>query len=320
MEEIFAPIKEEMLIVEQQYHNIVSQNKIMAAYCQEKNEAKMFRPAIVLLTAGLCGKITSKTQSISLIVEMLHNSSLIHDDVIDNGQKRRNKKTINALYGNQLAVLIGDYILSKTMKQIANLDDSYILQEISHVSEAMIYGELLQLEHKNQKEQISIHQYLDVITNKTAILLASCFKLGAYSAEVSAQQLQEWYQMGLSFGIAFQIADDISDYDINNIANKDANKDILEHKITLPLITALQNMTTHQQKEFLMFYFQHNGTRDEIEKIVHQVIDNKGIDNAIHIMNAKAQVFSNFLKNFPNNNYRHALSEMLKKIVNVKAK
>ncbi len=316
MEDIFIAIKKEMDIFEQQYLDIVNQNELIASYVSKDNGAKLIRPAVVFLTAGLCGAITPQTQKLALAVELMHHSSLIHDDVIDNGQKRRNCNTINALHGNQLAVLIGDYFLSQTMKQIVSTGNIDILTDITYVAETMVLGELLQIQ-LNKARSLSIEQYFETIRKKTAVLLATCFKLGAYSTKIPQQQIQKWYDMGISFGLAFQMADDISDYYLKT-NNKDANKDIKEHKITLPLIAALTNMSTMQQQRLLNLYFYHNGTEEEIGKIIHLVIKNGGIEKALHIMNQKAQLFDDFLQDFPQNVYREALWQMLNKIISVK--
>ncbi|MBO4738098.1 MAG: polyprenyl synthetase family protein [Bacteroidales bacterium] len=316
MKEIFTAINEEMHVFEQQYLDIVNQNELISSYVNKDNGAKLVRPAIVFLTAGLCGTITLQTQKLALAVELMHHSSLIHDDVIDNGQKRRNCNTINALHGNQLAVLIGDYFLSQTMKQIVATDNINILTDITQVAETMVLGELLQIQ-LNRAQSLSLEQYFETIRKKTAVLLATCFKLGAYSAGISQQQIQQWYDMGISFGLAFQMADDISDFS-QKTSNKDANKDIKEHKITLPLIAALTNMDTMQQQRLLNLYFHHKGTEEEIQQIINQTIENGGIEKAIHIMNQKAQVFDDFLQKIPQNAYSEALRQMLNKIISVK--
>ncbi len=309
---LFQPIQTEMEAMNNRYREILSckDEKIgrYVDYVLEKL-GKQIRPAIVFLSAAICGKITENTYQTALALEMLHASSLIHDDVVDEGTIRRNAPSVNAAFGNQKAVLIGDYLLSKCINMVVNAKDEKLLKTISDLAQAMTEGELLQLSNK-EVNQLSKEVYLKMIERKTALLFAACFQLGARSAQISESEMEKWQQIGLEFGLFFQICDDLSDFDSKVKTLKDSHKDIIEHKITLPLILALQNCNQIEKESLLNLYINHHDTGKEIAAIVKKVKEKGGTDATLQYIKEKKTEIDKFLNSFPTTQYQRCFLQL----------
>lgn len=309
---LFHPIQAEMEVMNNRYREILSckDEKIghYVDYVQEKL-GKQIRPAIVFLSAAICGKITENTYQTALALEMLHASSLIHDDVVDEGTVRRNAPSVNAAFGNQKAVLIGDYLLSKCINMVISVKDEKLLKTISELAQAMTEGELLQLSNK-EDNQLSKEVYLKMIERKTALLFAACFQLGAKSAQISESETEKWRQIGLEFGLFFQICDDLSDFESKISTLKDSHKDIIEHKITLPLILALQSCNSREKESLLNLYKNHHGTEKEIIAIVRIVKEKGGTDATLQCIKEKKTVIDKFLNSFPSTQYQQCFLQL----------
>lgn len=236
---------------------------------------KCIRPILVLLSAGMTGKINKKTYLIATIIELLHMSSLVHDDVIDNASIRRNQNTLNTIWNNKIAVLTGDYLLSKCMQILCELNDPFLYNYIGHLVNLMTEGELIQLTKINEF-QISEQEYYRIIEAKTAILFTACMCLGAYSTSASKAEMNSFKKIGKKIGMAFQMKDDLKDYDIN-LKDKDFAKDIKEHIVTLPLIHVLQKMNISQKEELITLYQNHYNENANILKIIDIIEKNGGI-------------------------------------------
>lgn len=309
---LFQPIQAEMKAMNNRYREILSckDEKIgrYVDYVLEKL-GKQIRPAIVFLSAAICGKITENTYQTALALEMLHASSLIHDDVVDEGTIRRNAPSVNAAFGNQKAVLIGDYLLSKCINMVVNAKDEKLLKTISDLAQAMTEGELLQLSNK-EVNQLSKEVYFKMIERKTALLFAACFQLGARSAQISESETEKWQQIGLKFGLFFQICDDLSDFDSKVKTLKDSHKDIIEHKITLPLVLALQNCNQIEKKSLLNLYINHHGTEEEIAAIVEKVKEKGGTDATLQCIKEKKTEIDKFLNSFSTTQYQKCFLQL----------
>lgn len=218
-----------------------------------KHSGKMIRPGLVLLAGRCCGKITDKHISVAAIVEMIHNATLLHDDVIDEGKQRRGLPTINSLLGNESAVLLGDFVLSHVFKLCAQLD-SQVADAIATAAIRLCQGELRQVVQKHYW-QLNEAQYIDVITEKSAVLFStSCF-LGGYLAGANESQAQSLRDFGLNAGIAFQITDDLLDIvGDENKTGKTLGSDVNKHKLTLALIHLLKSVNEKEKNTIINSY------------------------------------------------------------------
>ena len=274
------------------------------------HKGKQLRSAMVFLSAAINGEINQQTHTAALVLELLHTSSLIHDDIVDNGQKRHNKPTVNALWNNKIAVLLGDYLLSECMKLIAQSNNQRLLHTISQMTQEMVSGELLQLAHL-QESILSEEQYIKLIEQKTASLIAACFEMGTISAGAEEEKVQQWKSFGKEIGIIFQIKDDLFDYQKDNSFEKDCYKDIYEHKISLPFILALEQKPPSERKQWFQLYKNHEGTKEEIQEIITMVNENKGIAFAELFLEEKMQHALQFMDKQTDSEYKQSLIAMI---------
>lgn len=211
---------------------------------------KMIRPALLLLCGACCGQITNRHIQTAAIMELLHNATLLHDDVIDEGQIRRGESTINRVHGNEAAVLLGDFLLSRVFKMCASLE-SEIIKIISATAARICEGELRQTVHKRDWN-LNEEEYIEIITEKTASLFSTCCWLGGYLASAEERQIQSLSDYGLNFGIAFQIADDLVDLvGDEETSGKTLGSDVDRCKPTLPLINMLGQMDEKEKTELI---------------------------------------------------------------------
>jgi octaprenyl-diphosphate synthase len=224
---------------------------------------KMVRPALLLLCGACCGRITDKHIRTAAIMELLHNATLLHDDVIDEGRIRRGEATVNNVYGNEAAVLLGDFLLSRVFKMCSFLE-SEIIKVISATAARICEGELRQTVHKRDWN-LSQAEYIEIITEKTAALFSTCCRLGAYLAGAKKRQIQSLSDYGLNFGIAFQIADDLVDIaGDESKSGKTLGSDVDRNKPTLPLIYMLGRLDEKEKTELIK---QLNAERSDSRKI-----------------------------------------------------
>ena len=257
-------------------------NKILKYVLKQKG--KQIRPLFVLLSAKCHGEINENTYRAAAFIELLHTATLIHDDVVDNSDKRRGLFSLNALWKNKIAVLVGDYLLSKGMILALENKDYQMLDTISETVKAMSEGEIYQME-KARKMDITEEDYYDIIRRKTASLISSCCVVGALSVNATVSQVEKMRQFGILAGIAFQIKDDIFDYQVNNKTGKPAGNDIQEHKMTLPLIHLLKISSPSERRGIVRKIKYHS---DEIEsrmEIINKVQQNHCLDYAEERMN-----------------------------------
>ncbi len=211
---------------------------------------KMIRPGLVLLAGGAVGEITGRHIRIAAIVEMIHNATLLHDDVIDEGQRRRGQATVNSLWGNESAVLLGDFLLSKVFKMCADLD-SQVVKTIAAAAARTCEGELRQIAQRGNW-QLSEAEYIEIITEKSAALFSSCCYLGGSLAGADETEVRLLSDFGLSLGIAFQITDDLLDIVGDEIkTGKTVGSDVDKKKLTLAVIHLLENTEENQKQELI---------------------------------------------------------------------
>ena len=258
-------------------------NKILKYVLKQKG--KQIRPLFVLLSAKCHGEINENTYRAAAFIELLHTATLIHDDVVDNSDKRRGMLSLNALWKNKIAVLIGDYLLSKGMLLALQNKDYQMLDTISETVMAMSEGEIYQME-KASRMDITEEDYYDIIRGKTASLISSCCVVGALSVNATESQVEKMRNFGTSAGIAFQIKDDIFDYQINNKTGKPAGNDIQEHKMTLPLIHLLKISDKSERRSIIRKIKYHSDEVESRMEIIDKVHQNHCLDYAEGKMNA----------------------------------
>tara|TARA_B110000238_G_scaffold38803_1_gene40995 strand:- start:88 stop:1062 length:975 start_codon:yes stop_codon:yes gene_type:complete len=278
---IKSPIENELKIFEDKFKDSVKSKVPLLDTIMNyivKRKGKQMRPLLVLHCAKLFGEVNESTYRGAALVELLHTATLVHDDVVDESNMRRGFFSINALWKNKVAVLVGDYLLSKGLLLSLKNKDFKALEILSSAVEQMSEGELLQME-KARKLDITEEVYFDIITKKTASLLASCCGIGANSTGVSEEVLEEVIAMGEAVGIAFQIKDDLFDYGDNKIG-KPTGIDIIEKKMTLPLIYALNVADKGERRKIIKVIKNSKKSKADIQEVIQFVKIKGGIEYA----------------------------------------
>jgi octaprenyl-diphosphate synthase len=252
-----------------------------------RQKGKKVRPLLVLLTADLCGGVTEKTYRGASLVEILHTATLIHDDVVDDADTRRGLASINAVWKNKIAVLMGDFLLSKGLLLSLEHDDYHFLKTTSAAVKRMSEGEIHQIQ-KSRKLDMDEETYLRIIGDKTASLLSTCCEIGAASTTEDLEKRRLMREYGENVGIAFQIRDDLLDYiGRKSITGKPTGLDLSEKKLTLPLIHAISQAPPREGKEVIGM-IRSGGKKMNVRKVVDFVTSHGGIDYAA----AKAASFA----------------------------
>jgi octaprenyl-diphosphate synthase len=275
-----------------------------------KRKGKQLRPMFVLLSAKLTGHINDQTYRAASLVELLHTATLVHDDVVDESYERRGFFSINALWKNKIAVLVGDYLLSKGLLLSLDNDDFEVLKILSVAVKQMSEGELLQIEkarNLNLKEDI----YFEIIKNKTASLLASSCAAGAYSTCRDQQLTAKMRQFGEWVGIAFQIKDDLFDYG-NEDVGKPTGNDIREKKLTLPLIYTLNTCSAVQKKELIYIIKNENRRKEKVNQVIDVVKKSGGIAYSQQKMEEYRDKALQLLHEFNDTEVRQSLEELVR--------
>ena len=263
-----------------------------------KRKGKQVRPMFVFYCAKLFEGINDSTYRGASMVELLHTATLVHDDVVDDSDERRGFFSINALWKNKIAVLVGDYLLSKGLLLSVKNKDFHLLELISEAVQAMSEGELLQIE-KTRNLNLSEDVYFDIIKKKTASLIASCCAIGAASAGANAMQIKQMHLFGEKIGIAFQIKDDLLDYGDDDIG-KPHGIDIKEKKLTLPIIYTINNADKETRRFIINSIKNHNTDKKRVAEVIRYVNEHDGIaytrkamlrhkDEALEILNSISQ-------------------------------
>ena len=277
-------------------------------------KGKQMRPMFVFLCAKLTGEASEKTFRGASMIELIHTATLVHDDVVDESFKRRNFFSINALWKNKIAVLVGDYLLSKAVLLSTDHKDFDLLAVISRTIREMAEGELLQLE-KARKLDITEDVYYEIIRQKTATLIAACCEIGALSSNSDEDLAKKMRDFGTFTGMAFQIKDDLFDYLTSNIIGKPVGIDIKEQKMTLPLIYTLKNASETERKYFFNTIKRYNNDTKRVKELIDFVKKSGGLDYAIGVMKDFQQKAKNILDEFPDSEAKHSLNLMLDYVI-----
>jgi octaprenyl-diphosphate synthase len=312
VDSIKAPIEEELKVFERRFKDSMKSRVPLLdriTHYIVKRKGKQMRPMFVMLASKMHGGINESTYRGAALVELLHTATLVHDDVVDNAYERRGFFSINALWKNKIAVLVGDYILSKGLLLSLENDDFHLLKIVSRAVKDMSEGELLQIE-KARKLDIKEDIYFDIIRQKTATLIASACAVGAASQDISQEETDAMWQLGETIGIAFQIKDDLFDFGDDDVG-KPRGIDIAEKKMTLPLIYALNQTDSSTRKEMINIVKNHNKDKKRVRELIEFVYASGGIDYARERMLEYREQALQMLHAYPQSPSRDSLEELV---------
>jgi octaprenyl-diphosphate synthase len=311
---IKAPIKAEMDLFEEKFKEVMKSKTPLIdkiTYYIVKRKGKQMRPMFVFLSANICGGITDRTYRAASLIEIIHTASLVHDDVVDDAMERRGFFSINALWKNKVAVLVGDFLLAKGLQLTTEFKDYDFLELISESTKAMSEGELLQIE-KARKLDIEEDIYFEIIRQKTATLIASCCSSGAASAGADEATVKQMWKLGELIGIAFQMKDDLFDYETSNtIIGKPVGIDIKERKMTLPLIYALKQADSKRKKWITKVIKRHNEDNKKVKELITYVKQSGGIEYTQKRMVEYRDQALQIINSFPDSHSRDSLVELV---------
>lgn len=313
LETIKRPIKYEMSTFDDRFRAHLSSNVPLVDRVMRymvKRKGKQLRPILVFLSAKIQGNVTDSTYVGASLVEIMHTATLVHDDVVDDADQRRGFFSINALWKNKIAVLIGDYLLSKVLLLAVETKEYTLLEHVSGAVKAMSEGELLQIE-KARKLDITEEVYFEIIQQKTASLLETCCVVGAASAGGADEEIEKFRMLGRHLGLAFQIKDDLFDFERVNLTGKPAGIDIKEQKMTLPLIKALQEADSKQRQYIIKTIKKHHDRPKKVQEVVDFVRQSGGLEYARGKMLEHIELAKEILFNFPQTEERDALTLVL---------
>lgn len=275
-----------------------------------KRKGKQMRPMFVFLSAKMCGEVNESTYRAASLIELLHTATLVHDDVVDDSNERRGFFSINALWKNKIAVLVGDYLLSRGLLLSLDGNDFHLLKIVSGAVREMSEGELLQIE-KARRLDISEDIYFEIIRKKTASLISSCCACGAASVGASEEMTGQMKKFGEYVGISFQIKDDLFDFEMGNRTGKPNGIDIKEQKMTLPLIYMLSQLGPFEKRRTIRTIKNHHDDPARVAKIIDQVNNSGGISYARSKMLEYRQKALDMLQTMPDNESRQALEKLV---------
>lgn len=318
LDQIRQPVARDMDMFEDKFKNAMRSRVPLLdriTHYIVKRKGKQIRPLFVFLSAGMMKEeVTESTHRGAALVELLHTATLVHDDVVDDAYERRGFFSINALWKNKIAVLVGDYLLSKGLLLSLENKEFHLLEITSDAVRRMSEGELLQIE-KARRLDITEEVYFEIISNKTASLIASCCAVGVASVNQEAVWIEKARKFGEKVGLAFQIKDDLLDLG-NDPTGKTKGVDIQEKKMTLPLIHALSNAEKSEKRHIIGLIKNHNHNREKVAEVVRFIHQKGGITYAETVMQRLQQESEDLLNEFPQNTFRESLRQLVAFTVN----
>ena len=316
--QIKQPIEYEMELFEKKfqlsmYSKVSLLNRITHYVVNRKG--KQMRPMFVFLIAKMFnnGEVNDRTYRGASVIELIHTATLVHDDVVDESNKRRGFFSINALWKNKIAVLVGDFLLSKGLLLSIDNSDFDLLKIISAAVREMSEGELLQIE-KARKLDITESVYFEIIRKKTATLIAACCEMGSQSVMAPKTEVENMRQFGEYIGMAFQIKDDLFDYGTQKIG-KPTGIDIKEQKMTLPLIHSLNNCSKKEKRWVVNSIKNHNTDKVRVNELIHFVKEKGGLDYAVSKMKEYQKMALAILQQYPDSTYKESLELMVNYVI-----
>jgi octaprenyl-diphosphate synthase len=313
IQDIQAPIVGEMEVFELKFRSFMKSNitlldKIMNYIVKRKG--KQLRPMFVFLTAKSCGEVSEATYRGAALIELLHTATLVHDDVVDDANYRRGFFSVNALWKNKIAVLVGDYLLSRGLLLSIENNDFDLLRIVSTAVREMSEGELLQME-KARRLDINEDVYFEIIRQKTASLISSCCAVGASSVDADTQVIEKARSFGEKVGIAFQIKDDLFDYGTDEIG-KPLGIDIKEKKMTLPLIYSLNKASWTKKREIIYIIKNQSDKPRKVAEVIDFVKQSGGMEYATSVMHNYRDQAIQILHTLPDSEFRQALEQLVR--------
>jgi octaprenyl-diphosphate synthase len=310
---IKAPVAEHMKIFESKFKDSMKSSVPLLDKITNyivKRKGKQLRPMFVFLSAQTVGTINESTYRAAALIELLHTATLVHDDVVDDSNERRGFFSVNAIWKNKIAVLIGDFLLSRGLLLSLDNDDFHLLKIVSTAVKEMSEGELLQIE-KARRLDISEEIYYEIIRQKTASLVAACCASGAASVTDDKNTIAKFKEFGILTGMAFQIKDDLFDFGSSEEIGKPTGIDIKEKKMTLPLIYALNQSSWMEKRKIINIIKNHNTDSDKVKEVIDFVIAKGGIAYAEKIMLDYKNKALTLLKDFPESPSRNSLEQLV---------
>ncbi|PLX00585.1 MAG: polyprenyl synthetase, partial [Marinilabiliales bacterium] len=312
LNEIKRPVTEELAAFQKVFRDAVKSKvpllDVIMRYIL-KAKGKQMRPLVVIYSAKLFGEVNDATYRAATLVELMHTATLVHDDVVDDSSQRRGRFSINALWRNKIAVLVGDYLLSRGLLVALEHKEYKTLDIVSKAVKQMSEGELLQIE-KARKLDIEEDIYYEIIRKKTASLLASCFAAGAASSATDVE-IEKMRQIGEQAGMAFQIKDDLFDFVKGNSTGKPSGIDIKEKKMTLPLIYALNQVSGSEKRKMIQIVKRYNTDPKKVDWLIEKVVASGGIQYASEKMLEFKNRAIELLREFQENEAREALELLI---------
>lgn len=317
VEKIKTPIIAEMEIFEDKFRSAMRSRIPLLdriTHYIVRRKGKQMRPMFVFLVAKMLGDVEERTYRAASLIELIHTATLVHDDVVDDSNMRRGFFSINALWKNKIAVLVGDYLLSKSLLMAVDYNDYDLLKVVSRSIKEMSEGELLQIEKARQLD-ITEAVYYDIIRMKTATLIASCCEGGARSVHVSEDEAKNMRHFGECIGMAFQIKDDLFDYQQTNLIGKPVGIDIQERKMTLPLIYAINHANEKDKKWLIQSIKKHNKNKKRVQEVIAFVKKSGGIEYTIQKMKEYQNKALQIISKYPDSAAKESLIEMINYVI-----
>ena len=314
LNEIKAPVKQNLVEFEGIFKSsIKSKAPLLDTIVNYilKQKGKQIRPLFVFLTAKMVGEINKSTYTAASLIELLHSATLIHDDVVDDSNERRGFFSINALWKNKIAVLVGDYFLSKGLLVALDNNEFELLKIVSNAVQEMSEGELLQIE-KSRMLNVDEDVYFEIIRKKTASLIASCCACGASSVSNDPEITRKMKEFGEYVGIAFQIKDDLLDFESPIKTGKPSGMDIKEKKLSLPIIYMLNNMSLLERRKTMHIIKKHNDDPAKVQQVIEKVKNSKGIDYSFEKMNQYKEKALAILAEFKDGEAKNSLEQLVR--------
>lgn len=317
LESLYQPVKKEMdsyIRVFESY--LTTDNPLLDQILttMSKNQGKGMRPLLTILSSKLFGAVPEIAYHLAAAVELFHNATLIHDDIIDESDLRRGKPSIYSLFGSKVSVLAGDYVLTKALISTISTDRLDLMKEIFKTSSYLVDGELLQL-YNIGIDDISVQNYFDIIKKKTAVLFATCAKTGAMTNTDNKQDIANMEMFGNIVGKCFQIKDDVFDYIGGDEIGKPRGNDMLEGKLTLPVIHVLLENNDHDMITLANKVKEGRASDEEIATLIQYTVDSGGIDYAFHVMDQYALQARDILAQYPDTEVKESLNAYIDYVV-----
>ena len=317
LDNIKLPIEDELKIFEKKFRDVMRSHVALldkVNYYIYQRKGKQVRPMFVFLAAKIVGEVNENTYVGASLIELLHTATLVHDDVVDDAYERRGFFSVNALWKNKIAVLVGDYFLSKGLLYALETKNYNLLHITSDAVKRMSEGELLQME-KARKLDIEEEIYFEIIKNKTASLIAAACKVGAASVTQDEALINKMHKIGELIGIAFQIKDDLFDYGEADIG-KPRGIDIKERKMTLPLIYTLQHSDKATKKWIINTVKNHNEDKQKVNELIKYIINNGGIEYTEQKMLEYKNLAYQAINELPDSDSKQAFIQLIEYITN----